>query len=143
MNMKVPYMSRTEEWETPQETFDQLDKLYNFTLDPCATQSNAKCKCYFDRKIDGLLQSWKGETVFMNPPYGREIVKWMTKAYQESLQKGTIVVCLIPSRTDTRWWHDYAMQGKITFLKGRLKVSNHTNNAPFPSAIVVLGNSVI
>ena len=79
--MKVHYSSKTEEWETPQEVFDQLDKKYNFTLDPCATKDNAKCKCYFDKEADGLWQNWNGNVVFMNPPYGREIANWMAKAY--------------------------------------------------------------
>jgi site-specific DNA-methyltransferase (adenine-specific) len=139
MNMKVHYSSKTEEWETPQEMFDKLNKEYNFTLDPCATNANAKCECYFDKYTNGLLHSWKNQTVFMNPPYGRSIVKWMAKAYEESLQKGTVVVCLVPSRTDTIWWHQYAMRGKITFIKGRLKFGGHANNAPFPSVIVVFG----
>ena len=78
---------------------------------------------------------WSG-TCWMNPPYGREIIKWMKKAYQESL-KGCTVVCLVPSRTDTIWWHDYAMKGEITFIKGRLKFGNQSNPAPFPSAVVV------
>ena len=139
MKTKIHFSSKTEEWATPQEVFDQLNKKYNFTLDPCATKNNAKCNCYFDKNVDGLSQSWKGFSVFMNPPYGREIVKWMAKAYEESLQEGTIVVCLVPSRTDNKWWHDYAMKGKITFIKGRLKFGGHANYAPFPSAIVVLG----
>lgn len=72
----------------------------------------------------------------MNPPYGREIGKWMKKAY-ESAQAGALVVCLVPSRTDTRWWHDYAMKGEIHFIKGRLKFGNAKTNAPFPSAVVI------
>ena len=92
---------------------------------------------YFNKKIDGLKQSWKGHNVFMNPPYSKEISKWIEKAYKESLQENTCVVCLIPSRTDTKWWHDYVMKGEITFIRGRLKFGNSKNSAPFPSAIVV------
>ncbi len=137
--MSVHFSSNSEEWPTPQGIFYQLNEEYSFTLDPCANEQNKKCVRYFDKKTNGLLQSWKGETVFMNPPYGREIVKWMCKAYQESLQTGTIVVCLVPSRTDTKWWHNYAMKGHIIFIKGRLKFGGHKNSAPFPSAIVVFG----
>ena len=72
----------------------------------------------------------------MNPPYGRTIKSWMKKAYEESL-KGVTVVCLVPSRTDTIWWHDYAVKGDIEFIKGRLKFNGHKNSAPFPSAVVV------
>ncbi len=84
---------------------------------------------------DGLAMNWWG-TVFMNPPYGREIGKWMKKAY-ESAQTGATVVYLVPSRTDTRWWHDYAMKGEVRFIKGRLKFGGSKNSAPFASAVVI------
>ena len=136
---KVHFSSKTPEWSTPQDFFDELDKEFNFTLDPCANKKNAKCPKYFNRKQDGLKQSWGGERVFMNPPYGREIGDWMRKAYEESL-KGTLVVCLVPSRTDTRWWHDYAMQvwpHGIRLLKGRLKFGGCKSAAPFSSAVII------
>jgi hypothetical protein len=85
---------------------------------------------------DGLKQSWNSETVFMNPPYGKEIAQWMAKAYRES-RAGATVVCLIPARTDTAWWHDYAVHGEIHYLKGRLKFGDGENSAPFPSAVVI------
>ena len=71
----------------------------------------------------------------MNPPYGREIGKWMRKAYESSLY-GATVVCLVPARTDTAWWHDYAMKGEVEFVRGRLKFGGSKASAPFPSAIV-------
>jgi len=130
-------MSKTNEWSTPQELFDKLDKQYNFTLDPCATVDNAKCNKFYTKEDNGLNQDWSGEVVFMNPPYAREIAKWMKKAYDESCKGGVTVVCLIPSRTDTIYWHEYAMKGEIQFIKGRLKFGNSPNSAPFPSAIVI------
>jgi phage N-6-adenine-methyltransferase len=134
----VHFSSITDEWATPQVLFDQLTWVYgNFTLDPCATADNAKCKRFFTRKEDGLLQPWSGK-VFVNPPYGREIGRWMRKAYEESLG-GAFVVCLVPARTDTRWWQDYAKRGHVYFLRGRLRFGNARNTAPFPSAIVTFG----
>ena len=136
--MDVHYSSKTNEWSTPQAFFDELNKEFNFTLDPCATSENAKCNKYFTVEDDGLKQDWSKDTVFMNPPYGREIKYWVQKAYEESL-KGATVVCLIPSRTDTKYWHDYIF-GKaddIRFLKGRLKFGGSKNPAPFPSAVIV------
>ena len=136
--MDVHYSSKTNEWSTPQEFFDELDKEFNFTLDPCATSENAKCNKYFTVEDDGLKQDWSKDTVFMNPPYGREIKYWVQKAYEESL-KGATVVCLIPARTDTAYWHDYIF-GKaddIRFLRGRLKFGDSKNSAPFPSAIII------
>lgn len=129
------FTSNTDLWSTPQKVFDELNKEFSFTLDPCATKDNAKCSKFYTTEEDGLKQSWGG-VVFMNPPYGREIGKWMQKAYHES-QQGAIVVCLVPSRTDTKWWHDYAMMGDIRFIKGRLKFGKSKNSAPFPSAIVI------
>ena len=134
--MSVHFSSKTPEWSTPQDLFDKLDKVWGFTLDVCATKENAKVAAYYDKQTDGLAQSWKGHVCWMNPPYGRDIVKWMRKAFQESL-RGSTVVCLVPSRTDTAWWHDYSMKGDITFLRGRLKFGGATNSAPFPSAIIV------
>ena len=134
----VHFSSATGEWETPQALFDELDRIFGgFTLDPCATAENAKCARFFTREDDGLSQPWTGK-VFMNPPYGREIGKWVRKAWAESL-KGALVVCLLPARVDTRWWHEYAKKGHVYFLQGRLKFGASLNSAPFPSAIVTFG----
>ena len=136
--MDVHYSSKTNEWSTPQAFFDELNKEFNFTLDPCATSENAKCTKYFTVEDDGLKQDWSNDVVFMNPPYGREIKYWVQKAYEESL-KGATVVCLIPARTDTTYWHNYIF-GKaddIRFIKGRLKFGGSKNPAPFPSAIII------
>ena len=136
--MKVHYSSKSNEWATPQNLFDELNDEFNFTLDPCATDENAKCSNYFTIEDDGLSKDWSNDVVFMNPPYGREIKKWVNKAYKESLN-GATVVCLIPARTDTTYWHDFIF-GKandIRFLRGRLKFGKSKNSAPFPSAIVV------
>ena len=134
-NMKALMSSKTDMWETPQWLFDRLNALYHFDVDVCAMPENAKCATYFTPEQDGLAQEWKG-ICWMNPPYGREIGKWVRKAY-ESVQNGATVVRLLPARTDTAWWHDYCMKGKITFLRGRLKFGKATSGAPFPSAIVV------
>jgi len=132
------FSSKSDEWETPQNFFNKLDKIYNFTLDPCSTIESTKCKKYYTIEDDGLSKSWKDETVFVNPPYGK-IKDWVKKAHDESVNNGTVVVMLIPARTDTRYWHDYIMEeaDSIYFVKGRLKFGNSPNSAPFPSAVVV------
>jgi len=134
-NMAAMMSSTTDMWETPKWLFDQLNEFYRFDIDVCAVPENAKCARFFTPEHDGLMQEWTG-TCWMNPPYGREIGKWVRKAY-ESAQKGATVVCLLPARTDTSWWHDYCMKGEITFLRGRIKFGQAKNSAPFPSAIVV------
>lgn len=135
--MNVHYSSNSNEWSTPQNLFNYLDNIYHFTLDPCSTKDNAKCNKYYTIDEDGLSKDWSRDTVFMNPPYGRGIKHWIEKAYMES-QKGAIVVALIPSRTDTSYWHSYCMKSdKIIFLKGRVKFNGSKKTAPFPSAIVV------
>jgi len=128
--------SKTHEWSTPQDLFDELDKEFYFTLDPCCTHENAKCEEHYTEEDNGLEMPWKRRRVFMNPPYGRQIGHWMKKALIESIN-GALVVCLVPARTDTAWWHDYAMKGEIRFIRGRLKFGDAKNNAPFPSAIVI------
>ncbi|MDT4199074.1 DNA N-6-adenine-methyltransferase [Staphylococcus haemolyticus] len=136
--MNVHFSSKSNEWTTPQHLFDELNQEFNFTLDPCATEENAKCSKHFTIEDDGLSKDWSNDVVFMNPPYGREIKKWIKKAYEESLN-GATVVCLIPARTDTMYWRDFIFDkaDDIRFLKGRLKFGNGKNSAPFPSAIVV------
>jgi phage N-6-adenine-methyltransferase len=134
-NMNVHFSSATEMWATPQEFFDKYNSIYNFQVDVCASPENAKCDQYFTEEDNGLEQEWEG-SCWMNPPYGRTIKSWMKKAYESSLE-GATVVCLVPSRTDTVWWHDYAVKGDIEFIKGRLKFGGHKNPAPFPSAVVV------
>jgi phage N-6-adenine-methyltransferase len=135
----VGFSSSNNTWGTQQEFFDRLDEEFEFTLDPCASHENTKCDFnYYTEVEDGLTQDWEGECVFMNPPYGRDIVAWLKKAYNESKKPGTIVVCLVPARTDTKWWHDYVMKAKqIRFVKGRLKFGGSKNAAPFPSAVVI------
>jgi len=128
--------STTTEWGSPQDLFDQLNLAFGFTLDVCALPSNANCKRFFTPEQDGLAQSWTGERCWMNPPYGREISQWIDKAYFES-RKGALVVCLVPARTDTQWWHDVCSEGDVHLIRGRLKFGGSKNSAPFPSAIVV------
>jgi phage N-6-adenine-methyltransferase len=135
--------SNLSNWETPHELFNRLNMKYRFQIDVCASEENAKCQTFFTEDVDGLSQEWNAATCWMNPPYGRAIGKWMKKAYEESL-KGATVVCLVPARTDTAWWHDFAMKGKIEFLRGRVKfihpVEKVSRPAPFPSAIVVFND---
>ena len=131
----VHFSSESEEWPTPKALLDALNQEFGFTLDPCSTQENAKCSHHFT-KADDVNKDWSDQVVFMNPPYGRTIEQWMQKAYFSS-QMGATVVCLVPSRTDTSWWHRYAMKGEIRLLKGRLKFEGGKSTAPFPSAIVV------
>lgn len=132
---KEMFTSRTDLYETPQDLFDQLDEEFHFDLDVCALPENAKCDRYFTPEDDGLMQPWIG-TCWMNPPYGREISRWVEKAYEESLNNAT-VVCLLPARTDTRWFHNYCIKGEVRFLKGRLRFGNCRYTAPFPNMIVV------
>ena len=134
------FTSNTNEWATPQAFFDELNKEFAFTLDPCATPENAKCARFFTKEIDGLAQSWRGETVFCNPPYGRDLAKWVAKAHAEVIAGGgTTVVMLIPARTDTAYFHDYIYQKHtVRFIRGRLHFNESKNAAPFPSMVVVM-----
>ena len=134
----VHFKSETAEWATPQTFFDGLNMEFKFTLDVCATPDNAKCRQYFTIEDDGLSQQWgEGEVCWMNPPYGREIAKWMEKAFR-SAQQGALVVCLVPARTDTEWWHKWALRASdVRYIRGRLKFGGCENSAPFPSAVVI------
>lgn len=127
------FSSKTDMWETPQELFDELDNEFHFDLDVCATSENAKCKVFYTKDEDGLIKPWYG-TCWCNPPYGRQIAKWVKKAAESDCT----VVMLLPARTDTKWFHDYIYNRvEIRFLKGRLKFGKSKNAAPFPSMVVI------
>lgn len=134
---KALFTSNSDEWETPSELYTRLNKKFGFTLDPCSTKENHLCDKYYTKEENGLCKSWKGEIVFVNPPYS-EIKQWVEKCYKEYETNGTTVVMLIPSRTDTRYFHNYIYhKAEIEFIKGRLHFSNSKNSAPFPSMIVI------
>jgi site-specific DNA-methyltransferase (adenine-specific) len=136
-NIDVMYSSKSNEWATPQDFFDKLNAEFQFNLDPCATDENHKCNKYFTRETDGLSQNWRGYRVFCNPPYS-DIGKWVEKAFREGHKDNTIVVMLIPARTDTKYFHDYILhRSEIRFVKGRLKFGEGKNSAPFPSMVVI------
>ena len=139
LKIKACLSSKTVEWATPKEFFNKLDEEFHFDLDPCSTHENAKCEKHYTIEEDGIFQDWGGHRVFCNPPYGREIPKWVRKCYYESRKPNTIVVMLIPARTDTSYFHDY-IYGKakdIRFIRGRLHFNDGKEDAPFPSMVVV------
>ena len=120
------FTSLRVDWKTPRALYQALDAEFHFDYDPCPTKP----------KIDGLHSEW-GKVNFVNPPYGKEIKDWIQKGYQENLKRKTVVF-LLPSRTDTRWWHDFVMKAtEIRFIRGRLRFDDQKNPAPFPSAIAV------
>lgn len=140
MNKELMFSSKSNEWETPRDLFEELNAEFCFTLDSCATTENAKCEKFYTLQDDGLSQDWQGETVFCNPPYGRELSKWIKKCFEEAQKPETRVVMLIPARTDTKAFHEYILgKGEIRFIKGQLKFNGHKYNAPFPSMVVVFG----
>lgn len=133
MNTDVMFSSRTDMWETPAAFFRALDAEFHFTVDVCAVPDNAKCKVFYTPEQDGLVQNWGG-CCWCNPPYGREIGKWVKKAAEAECT----VVMLLPARTDTAWFHDYIYgHAEIRFVRGRLKFGDSKNSAPFPSMVVI------
>ena len=137
-NITACMSSMTDNWATPQDFFDKLNEEFHFTLDPCADSKNHKCDLFFTKEQNGLNQDWGGHTVFCNPPYGREISKWVKYSYEQSKKDKTTVVMLIPARTDTRYFHEYIYhKAEIRFIKGRLKFGDATQSAPFPSMVVI------
>ena len=135
------------DWETPRELFDRLDSFWHFDLDAAASDTNHLCADYYTKETDGLAHSWAGRRVWCNPPYGKQIADWARKAYEETRDGQTLVVMLVPARTDTRWYHDY-IQGhaaEVKFIRGRLKYTLGgvaQNSAPFPSMLVRWGGEL-
>ena len=137
-NIDIMFSSKEHNWSTPQDFFDELDNEFHFDIDVCADKYNTKCKQYYDETDDGLLQNWEGKTCFCNPPYGRAIKDWVKKAYYEGSKPNTVVVMLIPARTDTKYFHEYIYhKAEVRFIKGRLKFGDSKNAAPFPSMVVI------
>lgn len=127
-----------DEWFTPDAVFDQLHEEFGFTLDAAATAENSKCQKFFTRSVDGLFQSWEGETIWCNPPYsGINISKFLHKAQREQA-KGVTSVLLLPTRTGNDWFHKYCLSAsEIRFVRGRLKFGGAPHNAAFDSMIVI------
>jgi site-specific DNA-methyltransferase (adenine-specific) len=124
------------EWETPAWLFERLDAEFHFTLDVCAEPWNAKVEPYLSPEDDALERAWPG-VCWMNPPYGAVLRDWIAKAWAAS-QCGATVVCLLPARTDTAWFHDFVLQAEeIRFVRGRLRFGGAPAHAPFPSIVVV------
>lgn len=137
MQHAAAFMSQKQDWTTPKPFFDYWNRNYRFTLDAAAEPHNALCDRYFTPEDDALSKDWENETVWLNPPYGPGIGKWVKKAYEES-QKGAEVVMLIPARTETSWWHEYVMQAReIVLIRGRMRFGGSQVNAPFPSCVVI------
>jgi len=143
--LKCMFSSAKLDYSTPQYVFEQLDAEFHFNLDACANEENHKVPNYYYGE-EGLRRNWfcwkpveERGRVFCNPPYGRKIGDWIEKGYEEFIRNNVdVLVFLLPSRTDTRWWHDYVMRAKeIRFIKGRLKFGGCGNSAPFPSCIVI------
>lgn len=154
MNRDLMFSSKSDLWCTPQDFFDKLNAEFHFTLDVCATSISAKCKKYFTPEQDAFKQDWQGEVCFCNPPYGREIGKWVKKCYDEAQKPNTTVVILMPSRTDTSYFHDYIYgKAEIRFIRGRLRFMNLEDRnkypnqkispAPFPSMLVIFNAKLL
>lgn len=135
----VLFSTGKDDWETPQDFFLKMDNEFHFTLDACANDLNHKCPLYFNEETDGLKQDWSGHVVWVNPPYSQKVQdKWVKKCFEES--KKSVVVMLIPARTDTKRFHKYIYNQpgvEIRFIEGRLKFVGAENHAPFPSMVVI------
>ena len=135
------------DWETPRELFDRLNAFWHFDLDAAASDTNHLCVDYYTKETDGLAHSWAGRRVWCNPPYGKQIADWTRKAYEETRDGQTLVIMLIPARTDARWYHDYIQDhaAEVKFIRGRLKYTLGgvaQNSAPFPSMLVRWGGEL-
>lgn len=132
MRTEALFSSAHDHWETPDEIYDDLYAEFRFSLDPCPIEAD----------FDGLALSWQGHTVYINPPYS-DIEPWISKAYEESKNVDTVVVMLLPARTDMGWFHHYALKAnEIRFIEGRLRFGGVQVNAPFPSMVVVFTNPI-
>ena len=150
MNTAVLFSKASDEWRTPEDFFVALDAEFGFDVDVAATEDNCWKDSYYGpdhrnpTRRDALVVPWGGLMCWLNPPYSK-CREFMAKAAQEAL-KGCTVVCLVPSRTDTRWWHEHVWDHakhqpragvEVRFLRGRLAFVGATNSAPFPSVVII------
>ena len=142
--LKVHYSSDKHTWETPKDFFNKLNNIFSFTLDACAEHHTAKVGCFYTKEQDSLNQDWKG-VVYCNPPYGREQIKFITKAYEEYIKHNSTIVILIPARPDTKVWQDviFPTASQVCFVRGRLRFGDSKENAPFPCALVVFSSDLV
>jgi phage N-6-adenine-methyltransferase len=138
----VYFRHKADEWETPASLFAELDREFCFTLDLAALPHNAKCPRYYTPGMNSLKRMWGG-TCFLNPPYGKELGRWVRKAHESALC-GAVIVCLLPARTDTAWFHAYVLPyAELRFLKGRLQFKGIGTSAPFPSMLAIFRPSIV
>jgi site-specific DNA-methyltransferase (adenine-specific) len=140
---RAVFSSLSQEWSTPQAIFDELNLEFRFQIDVAASRKNAKCRRYLTKDDNALARRWAPLRCFMNPPYGRDLPLWMAKAAEE-WRAGATVVCLVPARTDTLWFHELALtrSAEIRFIKGRLRFNEHRDakrrkRATFPSCVII------
>lgn len=134
---KALFATNRQDWGTPKTFFDLLDQEFHFTIDICASEDNAKCPRYFTIEDDSLSFTWPAnETIYCNPPYGREVGKWLEKGW-EARGNGSTVVFLLPARTDTKWFHEWVSLGEVRFLQGRIIFEGAAAGAPFPSLLLI------
>ena len=135
---KALFTSNRMDWETPDDLFERVNREFKFTLDAASSHENAKCAKHYTETENGLSQNWGGETVWVNPPYGKELPVWIGKCAHEGRKPNTTVVMLIPARTDTKAFHEHIYgKAEIRFIKGRLKFKGAKAGAPFPSMLVI------
>jgi phage N-6-adenine-methyltransferase len=132
---KNRFCSTNQEWETPSDLFQKINRIYKFTRDVCASEKNKKCVLFWSESDSCLNKKWQGIN-WMNPPF-KDMKKFIKKAYLERFN--AVTVCLIPARTNTRWWHDWCMEGEISFICGRPKFGNAIHGLPQPLALVIFG----
>ena len=139
------FSSENHDWETPGDLFHAVNQEFKFDLDAAANESNAKLGSFISPTEDALSLDWslKGKSIWLNPPYGRTIGKWLKKAYCESL-KGCTVVVLTMVRSDTKWWQEWAMKAaEIRLIEGRVhfKRGQESGPSPAPSALIIFDES--
>jgi phage N-6-adenine-methyltransferase len=135
-SLEGKFESNRQDWETPQDMFDAINDRFSFTRDVCASPTNKKCEVFFCEENSCLDKEWDGVN-WMNPPF-KDMKKFVAKAYEQ--RDNAITVCLLPARTNTRWWHELCMKGEIIFICGRPKFGDNIHGLPQPLALVVFGS---
>jgi phage N-6-adenine-methyltransferase len=143
-DIKSKFAKTSQDYETPIDLFNKLNAEFKFDIDLAASDTNKKVMTFFSEKQDALQQDWTGKVGFLNPPQGYDGFKWedwLAKAHDAAHTKGTTIVCLLPVRTNVKWWYKICMEAaEIRFLEKRLRFANNPNPLPQPMAIVVFKN---
>ena len=136
---KNEFKSDSIEYSTPLKIVNPLIDEFGITKDVCASINNYKLSDYWTKEDNALAQFWIGNC-WMNPPFSKDLNKWVKKACNDAIQFGGTKVCLIPVRSNTKWWAEVSVQSEIRFINGEVNFNDAERGLWLPMCIMIFGD---